>query len=103
MGKARKIFKDAISLKDQIMLLPPTVNDFVPEDSEVRAFSEIIDIMDHSMALIKYRGGGAPAYNPIMLAKVIIYADTGLKGKYCWEYRGWRKGDIGSKTREIFA
>lgn len=78
MVKARKIFKDPVSSKDQLMLLPLSVKDFVPEDSEVRVFNEIIESMDHSQLLAKYNGGGAPAYNPIMLIKVIIYA--GCKG-----------------------
>lgn len=78
MVRARKIFKDPVSPKGQIMLLPLSVEEFVTEESEVRVFNEIIDVMDHSNLLSKYSGGGAPAYNPIMLAKVIIYA--GCKG-----------------------
>lgn len=78
MKNTRKIFKDPLSPKDQFMLLPPSVNEFIKEDSEARIVGEIINSMDHSKLIGKYTGGGAPAYNPIMLLRVLIYA--GCKG-----------------------
>ena len=74
MKKTRKIFKDPLSQKDQYMLLPLSVNDFITEDSEARIIDEIINSMDHSELIGKYTGGGASAYNPIMLLKILIYA-----------------------------
>ena len=41
-----KIFRDPVVAKDQVMLLPPCVSDFVAQDDPVRLAGEIIDGMD---------------------------------------------------------
>lgn len=69
-----KRFRDPVAPKDQMLLLPPSVDSFVPEDAPVRALSEIIDRLDCSALYERYRGGGAPAYEPRMLLKVLIFA-----------------------------
>jgi len=45
----------------------------VPEDHEVRIINEVVDTLDLSPLLSWYEGGGAPAYHPAMMLKVIIY------------------------------
>lgn len=67
-----KIFKEY--RQEQNFLLPPSLDEFVPEDHEVRIISDVVDTMDLSPLLGKYEGGGAPAYHPAMMLKVIIYA-----------------------------
>ena len=79
-----KIFRDPAVAKDQVMLLPPCVSEFVAQDDPVRLAGEIIDGMDLSELLSKYSGGGAPAYDPRMLMKVIVFG-------YCEGVRSSRK------------
>ena len=79
-----KVFRDPAVAKDQVMLLPPCVSDFVAQDDPVRLAGEIIDGMDFSELLSKYGGGGAPAYDPRMLMKVIVFG-------YCEGVRSSRK------------
>ncbi|MDI6733724.1 MAG: hypothetical protein QME16_07400 [Planctomycetota bacterium] len=67
-----KIFKDY--QPKQIFLLPPSLDDFVPEDHEVRIISEVIEQIDLSIITQKYQGGGCSAYAPEMMMKVLVYA-----------------------------
>ena len=67
-----KIFKEY--RQGQNFLLPPSLDEFVPEDHEVRIISDVVDTLDASLLLSRYEGGGAPAYHPAMMLKVIIYA-----------------------------
>jgi len=58
----------------QMFLLPPSLDEFVPENHEARIINDVVDTMDLSPLLARYEGGGAPAYHPAMMLKVIIYA-----------------------------
>ena len=58
----------------QGLLLPPSLEEYVPDDHEARIVNEVVDTMDLSPLFTKYEGGGAPAYHPGMMLKVIIYA-----------------------------
>src|SRR5690349_23662071 len=69
----KKLFKDPAVPVDQLFLLPPSVADFVAEDAPVRVLSELIDQLDLESLLKAYRGGGAPAYDPAMLFKVLVF------------------------------
>ena len=60
--------------QNKTFLLPPSLDEFVPEDHEARIISEVVDSLDLSPLLAKYEGGGAPAYHPAMMLKVLIYA-----------------------------
>jgi transposase len=67
-----KIFREYN--QGQGLLLPPSLDEFVPDDHEARIVNEVVDTVDLSPLLAKYEGGGAPAYHPVMMLKVIIYA-----------------------------
>jgi transposase len=67
-----KIFREYSQC--QGLLLPPSLEEFVPDDHEARIINEVVDAMNLSPLLAKYEGGGAPAYHPGMMLKVIIYA-----------------------------
>jgi len=67
-----KIFREYSQC--QGLLLPPWLEEFVPDDHEAHIINEVVDTMDLSPLLAKYEGGGAPAYHPAMMLKVIIYA-----------------------------
>jgi len=67
-----KIFREYSQC--QGLLLPPSLEEFIPDDHEARIVNEVVDVMDLSPLFAKYEGGGAPAYHPAMMLKVIIYA-----------------------------
>lgn len=68
-----KLFRDAPSAREQIFLLPPSVEEFVLPDAPVRILSEIIDRLDCRCLYYRYAGGGAPAYEPVMMLKVLVF------------------------------
>lgn len=59
--------------RDQLLLLPPSVDQFVPVSHEVRLFDALLGALDFSPLLAAYPGGGAPAYDPRMLMRVVVY------------------------------
>ena len=72
-------------VRDQAWLLPPTLNDLLPEDHPARFVAAFIDALD-TAALAEMaidRGGdalGAPAYHPDALLGVWLYGFmTGLR------------------------
>jgi transposase len=68
--------------QDQLFLMPPSVQEWVKGDSLARFLSEVIDGMDARGRLdafyAPYRvdGWGAPAFHPVMMLKVVLYAYT---------------------------
>ena len=61
-------------MQRQPMLLPPDVSDLIPGNSMVRIVDAIVDGMDRRTLESVYPGGGAPAYDPAMMLKVVLYA-----------------------------
>lgn len=58
----------------QQWLIPPSLDDLVPNPHLVRVVSETIDEMNLESILKKYtKGGGASRYHPVMLLKLIVY------------------------------
>ena len=60
--------------QNQLWLLPPSIEDLVPQNSPARLVSEIVDKLDISGIISTYKGGGASSYNPRMMLKVIFFA-----------------------------
>ena len=58
----------------QPQLLPPSLEELIPEKHLVRVINELIDKMDLTVIHKSYRGGGTSSYHPKMLLKVIVYA-----------------------------
>jgi|WetSurMetagenome_2_1015567.scaffolds.fasta_scaffold135472_1 transposase len=69
-----KLFRDAPASLDQMFLLPLSVDQFVAKDSPARVLAEIIASLDSSKLYAKYIGGGAPAYDPVMMLRVLVFA-----------------------------
>jgi transposase len=92
-----KVFREPVVPKSQMLLLPPSVNDYVPKNSPARIVSEIIDSMNHDKLYAKYRGGGAPAYDPKIMLKLIVFG-------YSQGVRSSRKIDaaLGQDMRFMF-
>jgi transposase len=73
------------------------VEDFVASDDPVRVLEQVVDSMSHDELVGKYSGGGAPAYDPVMMIKVIVFG-------YCEGVRSSRKLDaaLGRDLRFMF-
>ena len=61
-------------MQHQAMLFPPDISELIPEKSMVRIVDSIVDNMDASKLYALYPSGGAPAYDPMMMLKVILFA-----------------------------
>ena len=76
-GKRRKA-KSAPVFKPyqqhQVMLLPPNLEEMIPEKHLVRVVNHTIEQLNVDPLLATYKGGGASAYHPKMLLKVLVYA-----------------------------
>ena len=55
-------------------LLPPSLDELVPQNHFVRIVSKTVDELEIEEAFARNtKGGGASRYNPVMLLKVLIY------------------------------
>ncbi|GMA51428.1 IS5/IS1182 family transposase [Alicyclobacillus contaminans] len=61
---------------DQLLLLPPDLNDWLPENHLARFISDVVDRLDTYAITEPYERElrGYPPYHPVMLLKVLIYA-----------------------------
>jgi transposase len=59
---------------NQLYLLPPSLDDWLPQDHLARFISETVDQMDLSSLITVYRanGQGNAAYYPAMMVKVLF-------------------------------
>jgi transposase len=74
MNNGKVIFKE-YNLK-QPSLLPPSLEELIPEHHLVRVVNRVVDELDIRPLLAKYKGGGTSSYHPRMMLKVIVYAYT---------------------------
>lgn len=61
---------------NQPLLLPPDLQDWVPEGHLARFVSDVVDSLDLTGVYAIYErkdGRGAPAYNPTMMTKLLVY------------------------------
>lgn len=68
---AKVVFKKDKS--NQLMLLPPDIGSFIPDNHLVRTVDKVINELKLSPLFETYKGGGASSYSPRMLLKVITY------------------------------
>ena len=59
--------------RDTPYLLPPSLQDWLPQDHMARFVVDIVDRMDLSALTGKYRGRGSDAYHPALLLSLLIY------------------------------
>ena len=60
---------------DQMLLMPPSLSDWVPEDHLARFVSDLVDTLDLSAIEDTYtEERGYPPYHPRMMVKVLLYA-----------------------------
>lgn len=72
--------------RDQQFLLPPSVNDWLPEDHLARFVIDVVDQLDLAAFYLRRRqdGWGRAAYNPTMMVALLLYA-------YCCGVRSSRE------------
>jgi len=58
----------------QPMILPPNLEELIPEGHLVRVVNKIIDGIEMDSFLENYKGGGTSSYHPKMMLKLIVYA-----------------------------
>ncbi len=59
--------------RDTAFLLPPSVDDWLPEKHLARFIVEVIDGLDLSAMSNSYRGSGSASYHPKLLLAVLVY------------------------------
>jgi transposase len=59
--------------RDTDFLLPPSVNEWLPERHLARFVVEVVDQLDLSAMVKAYRGSGSASYHPAMLLGLLIY------------------------------
>jgi transposase len=59
--------------RDTDYLLPPSVNEWLPEKHLARFVVEVIDELDLSAMSKSYRGAGSASYHPTLLLGVLVY------------------------------
>ena len=59
--------------RDTPYLLPPSLDDWLPKDHWARFVADIVDQLDLSALIGRYRGAGSVAYHPAMLLALLIY------------------------------
>ncbi|MGH8276672.1 MAG: IS1182 family transposase [Steroidobacteraceae bacterium] len=67
--------------QNQSFLLPPSLDDWLPEDHEARFISEVVDnLLDLSAVYDGYeKADGAPPYDPKLMLKLLLFAySTGV-------------------------
>lgn len=59
--------------RDQAYCLPPSMNDWLPENHLARFIVEVVEQLDLSALLRRYTGGGSAAYHPAILLALLVY------------------------------
>jgi transposase len=69
---SKKVFKKLTS--GQEVLFPGSLSEMIPENHVVRLVDKIVDSIDISPIIAKYKGGGTSSYSPRMMIKVLFYS-----------------------------
>lgn len=59
--------------RHQLYLLPPSVDEWLPEDHLARFVVEVIDQLDLSRLTSRYQGRGSAAHHPAILLALLVY------------------------------
>lgn len=58
---------------NQVMLLPPSLDEMIDLHHPVRVVNQVIDQIDIGPLLKKYKGGGTSSYHPRLMLKILVY------------------------------
>ena len=65
--------------RDEVWLLPPSIQEWLPDDHLARFVVEIVESLDLDKITGVYRHGGKPAYCPVMMTALLFYGySTGV-------------------------
>jgi len=59
--------------RDTPYRLPPSLDDWLPKDHLARFVADIVDQLELSALIGRYRGAGSATYHPAMLLALLIY------------------------------
>lgn len=59
--------------QNQVMLIPPTLDEMILPNHPVRIVNQVIDRIDIDPLFAKFKGGGTSSYHPRMLLKVVVF------------------------------
>jgi len=59
--------------RNQVMMLPPSINEWLPEDHLAVFVAEVIDRLDLTQLEDRYRGCGKASYSPSLLLSLLFY------------------------------
>jgi transposase len=81
---------------DQLLMLPPSMQEWLPADHAVHFVSDLVDSLDLSAILETYtEERGYPPYHPLMMTKLLLY------GQVCG-IRSSRKLDLAAREHVAF-
>jgi transposase len=69
--RSKVVFKDYSP--NQILLLPPSLEEMIDPNHPVRVVNQIIDSLDIDLLIKKFKGGGCSSYHPRLLLKLLVY------------------------------
>lgn len=70
-SRTKVVFKDYSP--NQILLLPPSLEEMIDPNHPVRVVNQVIDSLDIDALIRKYKGGGCSSYHPRLMLKVLVY------------------------------
>ena len=70
-NKSKIVFKDYSP--NQILLLPPSLEEMINPNHPVRVVNQVIDNLDIDPLIKKYHGGGCSSYHPRLMLKILVY------------------------------
>ncbi len=61
--------------RDQHLLFPPSVDDFIPPDDPVRAYDAFVEQLDlHQLGIVvDHKQAGPPEFDPRVMLKILVY------------------------------
>ena len=59
--------------QNQLMLIPPSLEEMIDANHPVRIVNQVIDQIDLDSLFAKFKGGGTSSYHPRMLLKVVVF------------------------------
>ena len=59
--------------RDTGFLLPPSIDDWLPEKHLARFVVEVVDALDLTAMIRSYRGSGSASYHPALLLGLVVY------------------------------
>lgn len=71
IDRSKVVFKDYSP--NQILLLPPSLEEMIPMNHPVRVVNQVIDSIDLDVLVKKYKGGGCSSYHPRLMLKILVY------------------------------